>query len=302
MLTACGPDLGKQNFPRTTITVSAQSTGGEITDSAVSLTALRTIDPCGLVDASTLGDLGTLDGTNASGLDGCTNVVHDAGGKRLQVDLTLGQSIAITNNTSGAIQGLPLIVDDVGGSQCDVTALTSTTPSLGITAGISYPGGDACGAGQTVLTKVIQKIHSGASRLSLPPGSAIAVDLCTVPDKTLMATVLGRGSESSPGGLHRCQWSGGAANGYLSLDEIPVPATGDGVTTVDLGGTTGFQKLETNAGKRCTISWLQRATKASSGEVVSFLYNNYHDDAAKDDACGKALQVARAVLPKLPKA
>ena len=48
VLTACGPDLGKQNFPRTTVTASAQSSGGEITDPAVALTALRTIDPCGL--------------------------------------------------------------------------------------------------------------------------------------------------------------------------------------------------------------------------------------------------------------
>ncbi|HKS45814.1 MAG TPA: DUF3558 domain-containing protein [Amycolatopsis sp.] len=295
-----GPDLTKQNFPRTTVTASAQA-GGPINDAAVTLPALRTIDPCGLIDSATLADLGAAERPATSDPDACTNVVRDAGGKRLQINLRLGGIVIDPRKASGTVEGLPLIVEKAGDSHCDVTAVISRSPGLGIAAGIDYSGGDACGAGRTVLQKVLRKIHAGPPRLATPAGSALAVDLCAVPDASVTTEVLGRGSESSAAGLHRCEWSGGAANGYLSLQQTGIPGEDDGVP-VNLGGVTGYRKLEVRAGKRCTISWLQRATQDGEGEVISVEYDNYHDDAAKDDACGKALKIVRSALPKLPKA
>jgi hypothetical protein len=60
-VTACGPDLGKANFQRTTVSARPGSDGqvstGPITDPAVSLAALRVVDPCPLVYKTGLVDL-----------------------------------------------------------------------------------------------------------------------------------------------------------------------------------------------------------------------------------------------------
>lgn len=296
---ACsGPDLGKQNFPRTTVTASAPA---QVTDGSLSLSALRTVDPCALIDNATLADLGTADGTNSDSFERCTNVVHDAGGKRLQVNLSLADLVTNTAQASGSVQGLPLTTGKLGASDCNATAVTSRTPDFGITVGINYDGGDACGTGQTVLDKVVRKLHANPPKLPQPAGSGVTVDLCTLPDDALMTEVLGRGTVKSPGGLHSCDWTGGVARGNLTLEETSDPAA-DGGTPVDLGGVTGHQKLDTSVGRVCRIFWTQLPVRDGRGEVMSVEYQNDHDDAGNDDACGKALRIARAVLPKLPRA
>jgi hypothetical protein len=114
---------------------------------------------------------------------------------------------------------------------------------------------------------------------------------------------LGRGSAPQPYGMHGCSWSGGAATGYLDYDLRRTPAADEDERPVDLGnGVTGFQRLDTTAGKQCEIDWQHRPAGEGEGEVVSFKYNNYHDDAGNDDACGKAQTVVKALLPKLPHA
>jgi hypothetical protein len=301
---ACGgADLGKQNFPRTTVPASAQAGDAPVTDAAVALDKLRTVDPCGLIGGSTLADLGTVEDapSSHSEVDSCTAVLHDAGGKRLQIDLTLGELMIGTEDVTGTVGGLPMAQNKLNNSSCDVTAITSRSPGLGIGVSASYQGGDACSAGQTALEKVLQKLHGNPPQLPQPAGSAIAVDLCAVPDDALMTEVLGRGTEKGPAALHRCAWNGGAANGYLTLSETLVPDNTDGEPRVlQPRNVVVYQALRNGAGKQCTLTWLQRATQDGEGEVLSFEYDNFHDDAGNDDACAKAHRVVEAILPKLP--
>jgi hypothetical protein len=301
---ACGPDLGRQNFPRTTVTASAPAADAPITDNAVSLAAQRTVDPCALLDATTLVDLGTVEPgrLQSSRLGECENTVTDTGGKQIDLDLLLGDIVVNTNQATGTVEGLPLTVDKLDDKSCSVVAVTSRSPGSGMTLRTTYEGGDACGAAQSALEKVVQRLHNKPGQLPQPSGSLIAVDFCAVVDDTTITNTLGRGSEKSPYGLHGCTWSGGTVTGYLDYDVTGAPSADDGETKVDLGGgLTGYQKLETNAGKRCAISWLHRPTQGDHGEVVRFQYDNYHDDAAADDACGKALTVVKALLPNLPR-
>ncbi|GAB2991006.1 DUF3558 domain-containing protein [Amycolatopsis acidiphila] len=301
LTTACGPDLSRQNFPRTTVTASA-APDSPITDDAVSFANLRTVDPCALLDTATLADLGTVkaDSTDSSSLGQCSADLTDAGGKDLRLHLQLDDITINSGNTSGTVGGLPLIGDGPDGASCTATAVTSRSPGFGVSLYVTYDGGDPCGAGQNALQNVVRRLHDHPARLPQPPGSLIALDFCTLVDEATITDVLGRGSETSPYGMHGCSWSGGTATGYL---DYGIRSTPGGSPAVDLGnGVTGYEQLETGAGRECTVSWLHRPTADGEGEVVSFQYDNYHDDAGEDDACGKAATVAKALVPKLPRA
>lgn len=296
---ACGPDLARQNFPRTTVSAAAAPT---VNDDAVSVANLRTVDACGLLDSTALGGLGTIDPDTVHSyrLGQCEVDLTDAVGKKLQVAVDLAD-LVVNSDATGTIDGLPMSVDDRH-DDCAVDALTSKADGLGIQLTASYPGGDACGAAQAALHGALRRLHTDPPRLAQPAGSLVAVDFCTVVDDATITGALGRGSQPSGYGLHGCTWSGGVATGYLELDEKARPTAEDG-QLVDLGGgVTGYQKLETTSGKRCSIEWLHRPGGDREGEVVTFEYNNYHDDAGGDDACGKAQTVTKAALAKLPRA
>lgn len=297
---ACGgPDLARQNFPRTTVSAAAAPA---VDDDAVSVANLRTVDVCGLLDSTTLGVLGTIDPVSVDSyrLGECEVGLTDAVGKKINLELDSADFL-VNPSITGTIEGLPMSVDDQPGDGCTVTAVASKADSLGVSMHAGYAGGDACGAAQTALHNALRRLHTNPPRLPQPAGSLLPVDFCTVVDDATITGVLGRGSEPSAFGLHGCSWSGGAATGELQFDESTAPTAEDG-RPVDLGGgVTGYQKLDTDAGKRCTVTWLHRAAGGGKGDVVTFDYNNYHDDAGNDDACGKAQTVAKAALAKLPR-
>lgn len=311
-LSACGgPDLGKQNFPRTTVTGTSGAgvPDGPIDDPAVSLAAQRTVDSCALLRGDTVTGVGmpVPDGPSASGLDSCSIEVTDAGGKRARLSLQLGDFPGISAEAVGTIDGLPVAetnLDDAKTPEdegCVVTALTSRAPELGIGFQVTYDGGDACGAGMTALREVVREMHAGPPQLSRAANSVVPLDPCALADDTVAAEVLGRGVTKEPGGLHECHWSGGNATGYLRISETGEPSEGDDGTRVDLGrGTSGYQKKGTGAGNSCTIVWTHLATGEGEGEIVKFEYDNFHDDATADDSCGKARRIVDTILPNLP--
>ena len=80
-LTACGQDLGKSNFARTTVPAGAstgQTTDGPITDAAVAANVLRTIKPCQFLTKDALGSLGLASG-NTRGQAGIPRVSSSQG-------------------------------------------------------------------------------------------------------------------------------------------------------------------------------------------------------------------------------
>ncbi len=310
-VSACaGPDLGKQNFPRTTVTQTSAATG-PIDDAAVTPDALRTVDPCGMLQGDTVTGVGTPveDSLHSTGLDGCAVEVTDAGGKEARLSLTMGETLLLSSATQvGTVEGLPVVerdLDDPDTAEeegCVVTAVTSETPGMGISVQVTYQGGDACGTGLTVIREVVARMHGSPPRMTRAANSAVPLDPCTLVDDTVAAEVLGRSTTKRPGGLHECHWSGGNATGYLRISETVEPSDGDDGTRVDLGGgITGYQEKRTTAGNSCTIAWTHLRTGDGEGEVVKFEYDNFHDDAAGDDSCGKARRIVDTILPKLPK-
>ncbi|KAA9162088.1 DUF3558 domain-containing protein [Amycolatopsis acidicola] len=303
LTTACGPDLARQNFPRTTVTASAAPTDGPIDDPAVTLDVQRLVDPCALMDPASMASLGTEDedARYSDDLGECHDQLTDAGGKQLRLALTLGDLLTSSADTQGTLEGLPLQVDKLDDTSCLVSVYTSRNPGLGISVQTDYDGGNSCNAGQTALQKVLQRMHNNPARLNQPKGTLLAVDFCTLVDDATITSTLGKGSKPSAYGLHGCTWDGGSATAYFDYRDTYAPTAEDDGQQVDLGnGKTAFQKKETYAGTRCTVKWVHRPTQDDQAEVVSFQYENYNDETGADDACGKAVTVVKAALPKLP--
>jgi hypothetical protein len=304
---ACGgPDLGRANYQRTTVSAqpgSGSVPDGPITDPAVAVSALRTVDPCPLVDAGTLGGLGTVGQPDPSGLDKCLNQVTDAGGKTIKFSLRLGDALfGSTDSANGQVGGLPQIEHKQDQSTCFVTAVTSRAPDLGITAQVNYEGGDPCRPGVTALQKVIQRLHATPAKFPQPSGSLIGVDFCAVSDDAVMAQILGNDTKKQIVDLHSCGWTGRgpSANLVYRVSQEPVP---EGTAKdIDLGnGVHGLAESKSKTASQCTITWMHRPTGNDQGEVVQFDYENYNADAATDDPCGKATKAVKAIVPKLPK-
>ncbi|NIH82068.1 DUF3558 domain-containing protein [Amycolatopsis viridis] len=307
-VSACGPDLAKQNFPRTTVTESSVAPA-PVDDPAVRLDALRTVDPCQILQGDTVTGVGApvAESLYPRGLDGCGIHVTDAGGKEARLSLTMGELIDSTSQQAGAVDGLPVVENDLDDPDtpenegCIVSVLTDSVAGLGIAVQVTYVGGDACGAGLTVLREVVRKVHAGPPQQRRPANSAVSLDPCALADTAVVTEVLGRAT-AKPVGLHDCNWTGGTADGWLRISQTVKPSEDENGSRITLaGGITAYQKKETRSGSRCTIAWTHLET-GDEGEVVKFEYDNYHDDAAGDDSCGKARRIVDTILPKLPRA
>ncbi len=84
-----------------------------ITDPAVQAAALRTVDPCALLDSKTLGGLGTPDQSSLSSSEWgeCGVDVKDAGGRKIELVLRVGDQLIMSKDPVGKLEGLPLVVD-----------------------------------------------------------------------------------------------------------------------------------------------------------------------------------------------
>jgi hypothetical protein len=306
VLTACGVDLDKANFPRTTLPAPPGSGDGQvptgaITDTAVAAPALRVVDPCPFVDKTVLAEFGVPDEVDSLDFDECSNQVTDAGGKAISISIHLGELVSTVAKVNGAVEGLPQIEDNTQGTTCFVTALTARTPDLGITVQVHYEGGDPCRPGVTLLQKVIKRLHESPPKYQLPTGTVLPLDPCTGIDDEV-AKEIAPVAKKSATGLHGCAWNGSGPQLTLDYRRGYAPGEGQSYKKVDLGGgVSGFQRLKQDNGSECTVEWQHRALDAEKGETVTVDYTNYNADAAKDDPCGKAVKLARNVLAKLPK-
>lgn len=307
-VTACGPDLGKANFARTTVAAQPgsgdQTPDGPITDPAVTVAALQVVDPCGLVDNATLADLGTPAGPRVNSIDlgMCSNEVKDAGGKTIKIAVQLGSSaIGGATKASGAVGGLARIEDKADDGSCDVTALTGKAPDLGIRVNTIYTGGDSCRTAGGVLEKVVKRIHEKPPKYSVEKGSLVNVDLCSVIDGQVLTEAV-PAARKQANGLHVCSWLGSGPSVLLTFTRGTKTVESADFKKVDLGGgVTGFQKTKKTGSSDCSIRWQHRSINGDVGDNLALNYTYYSADASKDDPCGKALKLVQNVLTKVPK-
>ncbi|QYN25859.1 DUF3558 domain-containing protein [Amycolatopsis sp. DSM 110486] len=307
VLTACGgPQLGKENFPRTTVPAASGDGGsGPITDAAVAAGSLRQVLPCQFLDKASLSALGTPEGEPTASsvrFDECSAKVRDAGGKELSVDVQLGAIVLFASDkTTGQVGGLPQVeVPDTTGGSCEVSALTSRDPSLGIAFEIDYPGGDPCRAGRTLLAPAVDKVHNSPLKYPDVKGSVLTADACAVLDQSAVDAVL-KGTKGGATGLHSCQWGDSPNVTVMFFPALP-PLEGDGWLKADVGGANQAYAKKGTAGTDCKVEWQHRAWQGDHVEVVQVGFTDYDLKPGTGDPCATATTLAKSVAGNLPRA
>lgn len=308
VLAGCGDNLAKANFARSTVT-PAPGVGdgavptGPITDPAVAVPVLRTLDPCPLLDDDALGAMGTPGERRKDGYSGCSTEVKDPGGKAVNVSLKIGDSmLGSVEDASGDIEGLPLVENKIGDS-CTTTAVTSAEPTFGIELRVSYPGGEPCRPARTALQKIVKALHANPAAQPAPPGSLITADPCEAMDPALVAELVPGAAKKSPGSIRDCRWSVRMANVSVGFRSGYAPSADSDGQEIDLGnGLKGFAERTTPTSGSCDVKWLHRADGDDKGEIVKAGYDNGGQGGPEDDVCGKATKLATQVAGKLPKA
>ncbi len=288
----------------------------EIDDPAVAAAALREVDPCALLDAGTLGRLGTVasDSHSSAEWGECSVDVQDAEGGTVELVLRVGDQLILADDPAKELSGLPLVVDgDDGPQQCWVSVLTSYETSLGISFQVDYADGDACAAGRTALAGVVRELRDTPPRYrEVPDTSVLAADPCAAPDRKAVETALGRETFVEPKDLHACDfWSGdGTSYPQVSVRFYKgLPPDAEDGAPVDLGGgLTAVQTEEEDIVLSCDVSWRRVETPTEDeadgyGELVSVMYSDDTESGLDTSvACEKAAEVARTVAPSLDRA
>ncbi len=310
-LSACGQNLGKSNFARTTVAAEAGSGGdvpsGNINDPAVTPAIMRTIDPCPLVGKEALSDLGAPEDPvpSTSSFGGCRAKVVDAGGKQFSVSVDIGASTYLSE-TGGAVvtavDGLPQVErKSKDGKSCDVGVMTLRKPERGVSFSVTYDGGDPCAAARSVAAKGVKSLHSSPAKYPSTAGTLTAVDPCTVADPAVLGAVAPHGA-TSPTTFHACDWTPGS-NPRITIGFRPgrPPQERDGTKKVEVDGITVFQKAGTGSSAECKMEWQHKPWTGEYVELVAVSYQNYDEKKDETASCEKTAKIAKSVISKLPK-
>lgn len=302
-----GEDLSKSNYQRTTVPAEPGSGQGQvptgpITDPAVSLSALRAVNPCELLSGEPIASFERVSDPMESEWGACRIEVRDAGGKNLQLTLDLGESLVMPEQATGNVEGLPLVENKTDDETCFVTAVTSRSPTMGVGLQVLYPGaGDPCGTGISVLSSVVRALRDDPPTYRPGPESLLPVEPCESVADDVVTDVLGEEPTRQAMGLHMCQFRSGRSTIFVRF-RVGYPPDPESGTEIDLGGVKAVRESGTTDTAECAVSWQHLAGAEGSSEVVSVEYSDFGEEVTKDDACSRATDFAEGVVTALPPA
>lgn len=314
VLAGCGEtvDTAKQTFPRRTVPAGqdgsgtgTKSTGTPKTnDPAFSNDKLRGLDPCGLLSDDILSALGTPADHSPEDFGNCSNYMKDKDGKDLSVTIYVGETINNAEDASENIGGLPAVSNELDDSSaCFVSVVTSTNPNVGIKVQIGGDGDDLCGVGRTVLTGVVDMIREDPPQREERTGSIAAVDPCALLEPAALKPAIGGvDTEVSPYTLHWCNWVGDAVTAglWFRTGYDPKDDTVDPGQPVDLGsGITGYAQSDGDGS--CRVEWRHRSTGQDGDDEIVEVSFSHSSPPAGDNGCATVAEIAKLLIPKLPK-
>lgn len=304
LLTACssGVDTTRSVSARTTV---AGSTGGDAgpVDPAFTEDKLRAVDPCGLLDAKLLGNVGTPSGKSAGDpFQGCHADVA-VNGQQMTVAVTLGDAAPEQDHDGLALSGLR-VLEAKQDKSCTDKAVTQSAPSRAIVVRTDTKGdGNTCAVGQQVLTAVIARMRTAPPQL--PAGSSVlsGIDPCSLIDRGTIGSIVGAQAQRDSESLHDCAWRSKGITlevyGKIGLDP-KIPGFDTPPTPVDLGGVTAYRSDSSTSYPSCTVQWADRPLADDHGELVTVYVAN-GQKLPGVDTCGQAVAAGKIVAANLPK-
>jgi hypothetical protein len=306
VLTACssGVDLTRSVTGRTTVAapVNGAADSGPV-DPALSEAKLRAVDPCALLDAKLLGNVGTPGGRPQGDVfQGCRADLS-VNGQQMTVEVTLGAAVPELDRDAIALEGLRVLVAKQD-STCTDKAVTQSVPPRAIVLRTeAKAGGDACAVGHQVLSGVIARIRTDPPQI--PAGSSLMapVDPCTLVDRATITSTVGPQPRTDMESLHDCAWrqNGITLQVFAKLGVDPaVPGFDKPPTRVDLGGVAAYADENDSSSPSCTVRWPDRPLVEQHGEIVSvYVANGLRTPGV--DTCARAVAAGKIVLARLPK-
>ncbi|WP_031464627.1 hypothetical protein [Sciscionella sediminilitoris] len=305
LLSACGPDLSKKTFARTT--VPEASSPDAATDPKLAADRMRKIDPCALLTKLGLDRYGEVDGKPAVGTDfaECRQPLKSktAGGKSVSIDLGTSVSPSFSKLTD-KIGGLPAHEQSL--TDCSEKVLTDSREHKGFQ--LSYsddpePEQSRCAAARALSKTVIEVL-----RTDPPPrtdtNSLALVEPCDLVDGGTVRGIVGSSPDASHIGLTQCKWTNAAFDLTVSLD-IGDSSFVSKDKDVDLGNGVKAGQSGMSGVQGCAIEWLHKPDTGErepglgrKDEMVKVSVEDKKNSHA--DVCGKAIGAAKVVLPKLP--
>lgn len=318
LLSGCGAqvDTAKVVHTRTTMPAAEANAGNrqsdptgepKANDEAFTNDKLRVIDPCAVLTSDILSAVGTPADNTPGDLGSCGNYMKDKDGKELNITVYLGESITSGDDADLNIGGLPAIEEGTDSEACFVTAITSTTPNMGIKLQTGGDGEDLCEPAKTVLTSIVELIRTDPPTYDLAKGTLVDQDPCTLVGEAELDAATGVSLDAEPYNVHWCSFRGEdvTVTAWFRTGYDPKTTATDKVQAVDLGGgVTGYQELVTNTADNtsCRIEWAHRPLPEGDdqAEVVTTYYDTYAPQAGADP-CAPGHAVAKLLIGALPK-
>jgi hypothetical protein len=313
VLAGCGEtvDTAKQTFPRSTVpaaqlgTETGRTGKPKTNDPAFANDTLRKLDPCALLSEDILAAVGTPANNRVQDFGSCSNYMEDKDGKDLSITLYVGETISDATGADQNIGGLPASESELDDSTaCFVSVVTSTNPNFGIRVQAGGDGEDLCVTGRTVLTGVVTMIRENPPEREAKAGSVATVDPCALLEPAALKTALGVDTTASPYSLHWCNWLGDNVNAglWFRTGYDPKDSTVDPGTPVDLGsGVTAYQSATVSGSASCRLEWRHRSTGTDGADEIVEVDVDKLEPAAGDNGCATAAEVAKLLIPALPK-
>ncbi|MDI5982563.1 serine/threonine-protein kinase [Amycolatopsis magusensis] len=213
----------------------------------------------------------------------------------VRFDLLLGDPLSDTG-----IRTSPTVIDGHGvllsniSAGCEAMVRLPSRPGSSVMIYNENRDGDPCAVAEEALREALEQLRTPVVDRPAVPGSLLTVDPCSVVDDAAAQQLLGAAVEPASRSLRRCEW---AARDTLTvvLDEGYPETEGE---ELDLAGTPARRKETSGSGSlSCALTWVHRESDGGEGEVVRLTYYS----STGGNACAKAEDAAKSVLPQLPK-
>jgi hypothetical protein len=297
--------VGTARTDSTRTTVPAEANAQQVNTSGFGAAALRAVDPCGLLDARTMSQFGTVgQSSGLSQLDSCQLDITDIKGHDLNVRLIIGDDLS-DNRPSGTIAGLP-VAEHTSTSVCFERLITQQHPTTGIEVEVNYDNSaDSCVVARQVAGLVVGRIRNKAPQRAAGAGSLALVNPCDTIDDTSAASITQGQPDKSAQGFYKCDWQ--SDNYDLSVefkvDTNPKNDTFDGTPQQVDVGVPAYAFSSTDVFPSCDVKWEVRPIGAQTdnqGEVVDVQFGNVL--GGNVDPCAQAETAAKLVAAKVPRA